>query len=96
MIRRTMMVTAAIALGGCGGSKAPTPDTSAGAVPSAAVPAIDSAKADSTRLAMDTTVKAAAAKSATAKAPLGDHDVALKPKFSIDEKTGKVTPIKRP
>ncbi len=93
MIRRTMMVAAAVALGACGGSKAPAPDTSAGAVPPSAdtVPLVDSVKADSATPAKDTTVKAAATK-----APLGDHDVALKPKFSIDEKTGKVTPIKRP
>jgi len=98
MIRRTMMVTATMALGACGGSKAPAPDTSAGAVP-----AVDSAKADSTKPATDTSGKAAtpaakppAAKAADAKAAPGDHDVALKPKFTVDEKTGKVTPIKRP
>ena len=93
MIRRTMLVAATTALGACAGSKAPAPDTSAGAVPTpaAAVSAADSVKADSTKPATDTTAKRAAAK-----APMGDHDVALKPKFSIDEKTGKVTPIKRP
>ena len=105
MIRRAMMVTATIALGACGGSKTPAPDTSAGVVssPAAAVPAVDSARADSAKPATDTSVKAAApagkptaTKAADAKAALGDHDVALKPKFTIDEKTGKVTPIKRP
>lgn len=105
MIRRTMMCTAALALGACGGGKAPAPDTSAGALPA---PAADNAKADSASLATESATKAAA--SATnpaivgpaavnvtpAKADSVGFDKAMKPKYQIDEKTGKVTPIKRP
>ena len=115
MIRRTMMCTAALALGACGGGKAPAPDTSAGALPApaaaappAAAPAADNAKADSASLATESATKAAA--SATnpaivgpaavnvtpAKADSVGFDKAMKPKYQIDEKTGKVTPIKRP
>jgi hypothetical protein len=102
MIRRPMMVAAALSIGACGGSKAPAPDTSAGVAPAAVTATVDSTKADSTKLA-DSLAKATElrAKSPAAKGPdsttvPGDHDRALKPKFTIDEKTGKVTPIKRP
>lgn len=110
MIRRTMMVTATFALGACGGSKAPAPDTSAGTPPASAVaaPPADSVQADSARLANESAAKAAA--SATNPAVVGPaavrvtpskadsvgFDRAMKPKYQIDEKTGKVTPIKRP
>ena len=95
MIRRAMMVAATFALDACGGSKAPAPDTSAGIepVPAAAAPAIDTARADSTKQASDTSAKASAP---TTKPAPGDRDVAIKPKFTIDEKTGKLTPIKKP
>lgn len=110
MIRRTMMVTAMLALVACGGSKAPVPDTSAGTppVPAVAAPPADSVTADSARLASDSAAKAAASatnpaivgpaavKVTPSKADSAGFDKAMKPKYQVDEKTGKVTPIKRP
>lgn len=104
MIRRTMMAFATLALGACGGSKAPAPDTSAGTAPVAAGPTVDSATADTARPPVtDTSVKPAApgakpgaARAADTTVAPGDRDIAIKPKYTIDEKTGKVTPIKRP
>ena len=39
---------------------------------------------------------AASAAKPVGKPETGDHDIALKPKFRIDEKTGKIDTIKRP
>ncbi|MCX5760619.1 MAG: hypothetical protein NTW72_03800 [Gemmatimonadetes bacterium] len=98
----TMLASGLLFAAACaGGTKAPAADTSVAAAPApaAAMPA-----ADSTKPAADTSVKTtapsvapAAAKPTDAKAAApGDYDRAIKPKFTIDEKTGKVTPIKRP
>jgi len=115
MIRRTMMVAGSLALGACSGSKAPAPDTSAGAAPApaAAVPAVDSMKVDSVRVdtlkpATDTSTKRVvpakkpavsepgAFKAIPPKPDSVGFDIAIKPKYKVDEKTGKITPIKRP
>lgn len=98
----TMLASGLLFAAACaGGTKVPAADTSAAAVPApaAVIPA-----ADSTKPAADTSAKTTApvaapvtAKPTDAKAAApGDYDRAIKPKFSIDEKTGKVTPIKRP
>ena len=48
------------------------------------------------KLKADSVAKMAAPKSAAPNEETGDHDKAIRPKFKIDEKTGAVTPIKRP
>lgn len=105
MMRRSLTVAAALGALACGGGKNPAPDTSAvgevpaGAADSAATVA-DSVRSDSIKRGADSSAKAAAkpgaAKMADTSGAPGDYDRALKPKFTIDEKTGKVTPIKRP
>ncbi|MEK7240930.1 MAG: hypothetical protein AAB224_10115 [Gemmatimonadota bacterium] len=105
-IRRSLMAAASLGALACGGAgKTPAPDTSAaGEAPASAADSAasvaDSVRADSSRRAADslakTAAKAGTAKMADSNAAPGDYDRALKPKFSIDEKTGKVTPIKRP
>lgn len=79
---------------------------------SAATPAVDSTAvapapvvADSTAAAAAdsvakpvgaSTAKPAMSAPAPAKVETGDYDKAIRPKFKIDEKTGKIDPIKRP
>lgn len=105
MIRRSLMIAASLGALACGSAgKTPAPDTSAvGEAPaSVADPAAtvgDSVRTDSIKRAADSSAKAVAkpaTKLADTNAAPGDYDRALKPKFTIDEKTGKVTPIKRP
>ena len=104
MIRRTMTAAATLALAACGGTRTPAADSSAAAVPAAAVqpsPMIpsDTMKADTVQQAMaDSAAKAAAAKAKAAEAatPPGGFDRLRKPKYTINEKTGKVDTIKRP
>ncbi len=105
MIRRSLMAAAALGALACGSAgKTPAPDTSAvGEAPaSVADPAAtvaDSVRTDSSKRAADSLAKAAgkpATKLADTNAAPGDYDRALKPKYTVDEKTGKVTPIKRP
>lgn len=83
-----------------------------GKTESAATPAADSAAvapapvvADSTApMAADSIATPAGGSSATktmsvpapAKVETGDYDKAIRPKFKIDEKTGKIDTIKRP
>ena len=99
MIRRSLMAAAALGALACGSAgKSPAPDTAgAGEAPASVA---DSVRMDSTARAADslarTAAKPGAAKPADTSAAPGDYDRALKPKFSIDEKTGKVTRIKRP
>jgi hypothetical protein len=102
-IRRSVLA-AALSLAACGGTRTPAADSSAAAVPPAAVqpsPMIppDTMKADTVKQATaDSTAKAAAAKAKAAKAatPPGGFDRLRKPKYTINEKTGKVDTIKRP
>lgn len=68
--------------------RAVVPDTASG---------VDSAAAT----VPDTAAKAAVpstkpAPKPAAKPETGDHDIAIRPKFRIDEKTGKIDTIKRP
>ncbi|MDQ8153017.1 MAG: hypothetical protein P3B98_00020 [Gemmatimonadota bacterium] len=87
-------------LAACGGNKesAATPAVDSTAAPATespvAAPPVDTAVAPDSAKAAAPTV-APAAKPA-AKAETGDHDIAIKPRFKIDEKTGKIDTIKRP
>ncbi len=100
MMRRFLVVLAPVlVLAACGGktdsASMPAPDSAAA---STAAPVVDSVTPpDSVR--PDTAKAAPAAAPATkpaAKAETGDHDIAVKPKFKIDEKSGKIDTIKRP
>ena len=105
-IRRSLMAAAALGALACGSAgKTPAPDTAgAGEAPASAADSAasvaDSVRMDSTARAADSLARTAAkpgtAKPADTSAAPGDYDRTLKPKFSIDEKTGKVTKIKRP
>ena len=107
MIRRTMTAAATLALAACGGTRTPAADSSAAAVlppavqPSPMIPP-DTMKADTVKQATaDSASKAAAAKAAAAKpakaaTPPGGFDRLRKPKYTINEKTGKMDTIKRP
>jgi len=103
MIRRSALA-AALSLAACGGTSTPAADSSAAAVPPATVqpsPMIppDTMKTDTVKQATaDSASKAAAAKAkaATAVTPPGGFDRLRKPKYTIDEKTGKVDTIRRP
>lgn len=65
-----------------------------------AAPAADTTKpaADSVKPAADSAKPAAPKPAATpaAKAETGDHDKFVKPKFKIDENTGKIDTIRKP
>lgn len=96
MKRVHLVCAVAVLTVACGGSKTPAADSSMATPAPATVPVIqDSVKADTTvKPAADTAVKAAApAKPAVAP---GDHDVAKKPRFEVDEKTGETRVIKKP
>lgn len=81
-----------------------------GKTESAATPAVDSAAvapapldsgaaavADSlARLSHDAAAKKTMSTPAPAKVETGDYDKAIRPRFKIDEKTGKIDTIKRP
>ncbi len=102
MIRRTMTAAATLALAACGGTRTPAADSSAAAVlppavqPSPMIPP-DTMKADTVQqAAADSAARAAAARPAKAATPPGDYDRFRKPKYTINEKTGKMDTIKRP
>jgi len=102
MMRRlsaVLCVPPFLALAACGGKQAPAgSSTSASAAPAAAA-ATDSASRPATDSAVKPVSPAAvpaAAKSDSAKVEKGDYDRAGRPKFRVDEKTGAITPIKRP
>ena len=101
MIRRSALA-AALSLAACGGTRTPAADSSAAVVPAAAVqpsPMIppDTMKADTVQqAAADSAARAAAARPAKAATPPGDYDRFRKPKYTINEKTGKMDTIKRP
>ena len=102
-IRHARLAALTLTLGACGGGKAPAPDTTAVAAPAPAGSALDTTRAGITGPAADSSATAIApgAKGAATKKPdstraAGDYDRAIKPKFKIDEKTGKVDSIKRP
>ncbi len=102
MNRRQWMIFApAFALTACGGKQnaAATPgvDTSAVAPAATAADSVTSA-ADTGVKAADSAAKAAAAapKATAPKVEKGDYDQATKPRFKIDEKTGKIDTIRKP
>jgi hypothetical protein len=65
--------------------------------PAAAIDSSAAAAADSlAKLTADSTAKKAMSTPAAKKVETGDYDRAIRPKFKIDEKTGKVDTIKRP
>lgn len=101
----TLALAPALALiAACNGKteSAATPAVDSAAVAPAAVApaAVDSgaaAAADSlAKLAADSASKKAMSAPAPAKIETGDYDKAIRPKFKIDEKTGKIDTIKRP
>ena len=105
MMRRSLTLAAALGALACGSAgKTPAPDTSAvgeapASVAGSAATVADSVRSDSIKRAADSLAMTAAkpaTKLADTSTTPGDYDRALKPKFTIDEKTGKVTPIKRP
>lgn len=76
---------------------AATPAVDSTAVAPAAVDSIAAAAADSlAKRSADSTAKKTMSAPAPAKVETGDYDKAIRPKFKIDEKTGKVDTIKRP
>lgn len=76
---------------------AATPAVDSTAVAPAAVDSGAAAAADSlAKPAADSAAKKAMSAPAPAKVETGDYDKAIRPKFKIDEKTGKIDTIKRP
>lgn len=90
------VVVPAFVLAACAGkpeSATPAADTTAVVPPAAAPAAVDSAAPTSA----DSTIKPTATTKASApKVEAGDYDQAIKPRFRINEKTGKIDTIKRP
>lgn len=101
MQRRLMVALAPafVLLAACDGKteSAATPAVDSAAVAPAAIDSGAAAAADSlAKLVGDSAAKKAMSAPAPAKAETGDYDKALRPKFKIDEKTGKIDTIKRP
>lgn len=99
---KTLLAATLVAATACGGAKAPADDSaaaasaSAAATPAVAAP-IDTAKADTLKALPDTNERRATPASKPVVAPpVAARDSFRKPKFQVDEKTGKVEPIKKP
>ncbi len=95
----SVVALAAVACGGKPQASTPAPDSAAAPAPAAAAPitpAAATARDTTKKAAADSTTPASAAMKSPAKEEKGDYDRILRPKFKVDEKTGKVTPIKRP
>jgi len=93
------LAPALVLLAACNGksNSAATPAADSAAVAPAAVDSSASAAADSLgKPAGDSAAKPTMSTPAPAKAETGDYDKAIRPKFKIDEKTGKIDTIKRP
>lgn len=104
-MRAMIILAAAACLAACGGKPqadaTPAADTTAKApaataMDSTAKPAADTAKPAAPEAKPAAPDAKAAAKPAAAKAETGDHDKFIKPKFKIDEKTGKIDTIRKP
>jgi len=109
-MRTALALGAVVCLAACaksGPAKTPTADSTA--APTVATPVTDSTKAgapaapkpaaDSAKPAVPAAPAApAAVKKATdaAKVETGGYDKAMKPRFKIDEKTGKIDTIRKP
>lgn len=101
MPRHLMFAVAPVValIAACNGKteSAATPAVDSVAVAPAAVDSSAAAAADSlAKLAADSASKKAMSAPAPAKVETGDYDKAIRPKFKIDEKTGKIDTIKRP
>ena len=93
------LTPALLTVAGCSGKteSAATPAVDSAAVAPVATDSIAKAAADSlAKLAGDTAAKKAMSVPAPAKAETGDYDKAIRPRFKINEKTGKIDTIKRP
>jgi hypothetical protein len=93
--RHAWLVVPAFALAGCAGKQeaaSPAADTTtvAPTVVDSAVPNAAPNPADSTTKPTGTT------KTPAPKTETGDYDQAIKPRFKVDEKTGKIDTIKKP
>ncbi|MBM3906524.1 MAG: hypothetical protein FJ363_00455 [Gemmatimonadetes bacterium] len=82
----------------CGGKSdsAATPAADSTAVAPAAVPDSTPAMDSAAKPTADSAAAPAAAKPAAPKQETGDYDKAIRPRFKVDEKTGKIDTIKRP
>ncbi len=93
------LAPAFVLLVACSGKteSAATPAVDSAAVTPAAVDSAAAAAADTlAKLVGDSATKKAMSTPVPAKAETGDYDKAIRPKFKIDEKTGKIDTIKRP
>jgi multidrug efflux pump subunit AcrA (membrane-fusion protein) len=89
--RYAWIIVPALALAACAGKQqAATPAADTTAVAPAVVDSAAPSPADSTAKPAATT-KAPAPKTET-----GDYDQTIKPRFKVDEKTGKIDTIKKP
>lgn len=94
-----MILVPAVAFAACAGKQdAATPAADSTAVAPTVVDSAMAAPVDSTaKSTADTAAKpAAATKATTPKQETGGYDQPIKPRFKIDEKTGKVDTIKKP
>lgn len=101
MTRRFMIACAPalVMLVACDGKteSAATPAVDSAAVAPAVVDSSAAAAADSlAKQPADSVPKKAMSAPAPAKVETGDYDKALRPKFKIDDKTGKIDTIRRP
>ncbi|MDP1860434.1 MAG: hypothetical protein Q8K82_17280 [Gemmatimonadaceae bacterium] len=93
------LVPAFVMLAGCDGKteSAATPSVDSASVVPAAVDSAAAAAADTlAKLVGDSATKKAMSTPVPAKVETGDYDKAIRPKFKIDEKTGKIDTIKKP
>ena len=82
----------------CGGKtdSAATPAADSTSVAPAAAPDSAPAVDSAAKPAADSAATPNAAKPAAPKQETGDYDKAMRPRFKVDEKTGKIDTIKRP
>ncbi len=98
MRRRSLAVLAPVIafVAACGGKSQSASPPAADTTTPPPAPAIDSVAKRAADSASKPAVPQAPKAKPAGKPEMGDHDVAIRPKFKIDEKTGKVDPIKRP
>lgn len=93
------LAPAFVLIAACNGKteSAATPAVDSAAVAPAVVDSGAAAAADSfAKLSADSVPKKAMSTPVPAKVETGDYDKAIRPRFKIDEKTGKIDTIKRP
>lgn len=94
-----LCVPTLLAFVACAGKREPSASSTDTSVAVPAASAADSTTrpaSDSAVTPLSPSAAAAAAKADSAKVEKGDYDRAGRPKFRVDEKTGAITPIKRP